>query len=255
MLLVVPASAAAQLLTVSPCNVLDERPEALETSTQAFDECVAFLRTNRPYWREGVPKAVVQHFQLLRGHLYIEEYGEAERIHRKAMDLFSALVDTPSHSITQSTLASAMIADYLVLSQRLRIATPRSHPSYPKIEAEAYAEPLAVLTRVMDRRTMLTDELATRYRIWMRKGTYPAARQGKVLVPSKVDLPLRKDPVETVLVGVERRVEEYLDDDRAEDAAYLVERCRKWLGPPGKPKGRYWIRVERRLRKLAKKVD
>lgn len=253
--LLAPTSAGAQLLAVSPCNVLDERPDALETVTGSFDECVAFLRSNRPYWREGVPKVVQQHLALLRGNLFIQEVGEAERVHRKAMDLFSALVDTPMHGRSESLLASAMIADYMVLSQRLRMGIPKTHPSFRKIEAEAYAEPLAVLVRVMDRRMLLTGQLGAWYRHWMRKTATPPARQGRILVPNKVDLPLRRDPVEAMLVGVERRVQEYLDEDRKEDAAFLVTRCRDWLGPPKKPKGRWWIRAERRLRKLGRKVD
>ena len=246
----------AQLLAVSPCNVVDETPQARELMTGSFDECVGFLRTNRAYWREGVPKVALQHLALLRGNLGIGETGEAIRIHRKAMDLFSALVDTPVHSRSESELASAMIGDYLVLSQRLRQGLPESHARFLRVEAEAFAEPLAVLTRVLDRRMMLTTTLAQRFKSRMRTRVGETARRrAGVLVPNKLDLPSRADPVEMLLAGLERRVEEYQDDDRDEDAAYLVKRCQRWLGPPGQPKGRWWIRVERRLRKLAAKVD
>lgn len=250
-LLAVTPAPAQQLLAVSPCNVLDERPEARETITDSFDECVAFLRTNQPYWGEGVPKVVAQHLQLLRGNLAAREVGEAERVHRKAIDLFSTLVGSPVHSRTESELAAAMIADYLVLSQRLRQMLPEAHPRYAKVEAEAFAKPLAVLTRVMDRRGMLTATLAQHFRTRMRRRGGAGRRPG-VLVPNKLDLPTRADPVEMLLAGLELRVAQYRKEEREARAHALVARCRELLGPPRKPKGRWWIRVERRLRRLAR---
>lgn len=253
-LLLLAPPVGAQLLAVSPCNVVDDRPEAREYVTGSFEECVAFLRTNRPYWREGVPKVALQHQQLMRGLLGLRDVAEARRLHRKAMDLFSTLVDTPVNSRAESELASAMIADYLLISQRLRQGMDPGHADFPRVEREAFAEPLAVLTRVMDRRSMLTTTLAQRFKDRMRKQATPAARVGNVLVPNKLDLPLRDDPVETLLAGLERRVEEYQDAGEDARAAKLVDTCRTRLGPPGKPKGRWWIRVERRLRQLAERL-
>ncbi len=243
-----PARAPGTPIDVdAACGFLDPRVQSREALHQAFADCLAGVRSRSERLLDALPGLARQHQTLLRLHLSARDRAGALQVHGMAMDFFDAVMARPDSLLAESTRAAVLLCEYLGISQGLRLAMVAGETGYQEVHHEALARPLAVITRMLDARTTLTQRFRDRFLQFQGSMEGPRGR-------NRFGLPVEGDPVEMLLEAIGDQVGAYLAEGQEHPAGSLLAAVRFRLDSQGSSRKRYRVRVERELDRLEARI-